>query len=76
MSRATLYNKVFNLSGKTPVEFIRSVRLKRAVQLLLTKQFTIAETAYEVGFNDAKYFSKVFKEEFLMTPSEYLDSVD
>ncbi|MGF7077067.1 two-component regulator propeller domain-containing protein [Mucilaginibacter sp. 3215] len=76
MSRATLYNKVFNLSGKTPVEFIRSVRLKRAVQLLLTKQFTIAETAYEVGFNDAKYFSKVFKEEFLMTPSEYLDSTD
>lgn len=76
MSRTTLYNKVFNLSGKTPVEFIRSVRLKRAVQLLLTKQFTIAETAYEVGFNDAKYFSKVFKEEFLMTPSEYLDSID
>jgi signal transduction histidine kinase/ligand-binding sensor domain-containing protein/DNA-binding response OmpR family regulator len=76
MSRTTLYNKVFNLSGKTPVEFIRSVRLKRAAQFLLTKQFTIAETAYEVGFNDAKYFSKVFKEEFLMTPSEYLDSVD
>jgi signal transduction histidine kinase/ligand-binding sensor domain-containing protein/DNA-binding response OmpR family regulator len=76
MSRTTLYNKVFNLSGKTPVEFIRSVRLKRAAQFLVTKQFTIAETAYEVGFNDAKYFSKVFKEEFLMTPSEYLDSID
>ncbi|MDP9076390.1 MAG: ATP-binding protein [Bacteroidota bacterium] len=76
MSRTALYNKVFNLSGKTPVEFIRSVRLKRAVQFLLTKQFTIAETAYEVGFNDAKYFSKVFKEEFSMTPSEYLESID
>jgi YesN/AraC family two-component response regulator len=76
MSRKGLYNKVFNLSGKSPVEFIKSVRLKRAIQLLQTNQFTIAEIAYEVGFNDAKYFSKVFKAEFLVTPSQYLDNTD
>jgi DNA-binding response OmpR family regulator len=76
MSHGALYNKVFKLSGKTPVEFIKSVRLKRAVQLLLTKQFTITEIAYQVGYNDAKYFSKVFKAEFLVTPSQYLDSTD
>jgi signal transduction histidine kinase/ligand-binding sensor domain-containing protein/CheY-like chemotaxis protein/AraC-like DNA-binding protein len=76
MSRAALYNKVFNLSGKTPVEFIKSVRLERAVQLLRTDQFTIAEIAYQVGYSDAKYFSKVFKTEFLVTPSQYLDHLD
>ena len=76
MSHGALYNKVFKLSGKTPVEFIKTVRLKRAVQLLLTKQFTITEIAYQVGYNDAKYFSKVFKAEFLVTPSQYMDSID
>lgn len=76
MSRAALYNKVFNLSGKTPIEFIKSVRLKRAIQLLQTNQFTIAEIAYQVGYNDAKYFSKAFKAEFSVSPSQYLDNID
>lgn len=71
VGRATLYRKIFELTGKTPVEFIRSVRLQRAQHMLETKQWSIAEIAYQVGFTDPKYFSKVFREEFGITPSTY-----
>lgn len=71
VGRATLYRKIFELTGKTPVEFIRSVRLQRAQHMLETKQWSIAEIAYEVGFTDPKYFTKVFREEFGITPSTY-----
>jgi signal transduction histidine kinase/ligand-binding sensor domain-containing protein/DNA-binding response OmpR family regulator len=71
VSRGHLYNKTMALTGKTPIEFIRIMRLKRAAQLLAKSQLTVAEIAYEVGFNDPKYFSKYFKEEFQLSPSEY-----
>jgi signal transduction histidine kinase/ligand-binding sensor domain-containing protein/DNA-binding response OmpR family regulator len=71
MSRVHLYKKLLSLTGKTPIEFIRTVRLKRAAQLILTSQMRISEIAYEVGFNNPKYFSKYFKQEFGSLPSEY-----
>jgi len=71
MSRVTLYKKLLALTGKTPIEFIRSFRLKRAAQLLEKSQLTIAEVAYEVGFNSPKSFSKYFKTEFNLSPSSY-----
>jgi len=71
LGRATLYRKIFALTGQTPVEFIRSIRLQRAKQLLEKGQLTVAEIAYEVGFTDPKYFTKVFKETFQYTPSAY-----
>jgi signal transduction histidine kinase/ligand-binding sensor domain-containing protein/DNA-binding response OmpR family regulator len=71
MSRVALYKKLLGLTGKTPIEFIRSIRLKRAAQLLEKSRFTIAEIAYEVGFNNPKYFSRYFKAEFGMLPSAY-----
>ena len=71
MSRVALYKKLFALSGKTPIEFIRSVRLQRAAQLLRKKEMTVAEVAYEVGFNNPKYFSRYFKDEFNILPSAY-----
>jgi signal transduction histidine kinase/ligand-binding sensor domain-containing protein/DNA-binding response OmpR family regulator len=71
LSRVALYKKVLAFTGKTPVELIRSIRLKRAVQLLEKNQFTVAEIAYEVGFNDPKYFSRHFKAEFGILPSAY-----
>lgn len=71
MSRVTLYKKLLALTGKTPVEFIRSFRLKRAAQLLEKSQMTISEVAYEVGFNSPKSFSKYFKTEFNLPPSSY-----
>ena len=72
MSRVSLYKKVLMLTGKSPVEFIRSVRLKRAAQLLSSGQMTVAMVCYEVGFNSPTYFTKSFKEEFNVLPSEYL----
>uniref|UniRef100_UPI0035945121 ATP-binding protein n=1 Tax=Aquiflexum sp. TaxID=1872584 RepID=UPI0035945121 len=71
MSRVHLYKKLSALTGKSPVEFIRLVRLQRAAQLLLKSQLTVSEVAYKVGFNNAKYFTKHFKAEFGVLPSLY-----
>ena len=71
MSRVHLYKKISALTGKSPIEFIRLLRLKRATQYLAESQLTIAEIAYRLGFNNPKYFSKYFKEEFGISPSEY-----
>lgn len=74
LSRVALYKKILALTGKTPIEFIRSIRLKRAAQLLNQTGLTIAEVAYQVGFNNPKYFTRYFKEEFGMLPSEMKDA--
>jgi len=72
MSTAVLYKK-FNALTQTPIgEFIKSLRLKKAALLLRNDKFNIAEVAWEVGFNDRKYFSKEFKKFFGQTPSEYI----
>jgi signal transduction histidine kinase/ligand-binding sensor domain-containing protein/DNA-binding response OmpR family regulator len=76
LGRATLYRKLFELTGQTPVEFIRSIRLQRAQKLLEAGKLTVAEIAYEVGFNDPKYFTKVFKEAFGQTPTAYQESLE
>jgi signal transduction histidine kinase/ligand-binding sensor domain-containing protein/DNA-binding response OmpR family regulator len=72
VSRGHLYNKIMALTGKTPTEFIRIMRLKRGAQLLAKSQLTVSEVAYKVGFNDPKYFSRYFKEEFGVSPSQYI----
>ncbi len=69
MSRVTLYRRILSLTGKTPVEFIKSIRLKRSVQLLEKGHMSIAEVAYKVGFNNPKYFAKSFKLEYNILPS-------
>jgi signal transduction histidine kinase/DNA-binding response OmpR family regulator len=71
LSRVGLYKRLLSLTGKTPIEFIRSIRLKRAAQLLEKSRFTVAEIAYESGFNNPKYFARYFKAEFGMLPSTY-----
>lgn len=71
MSRVALYKKLLSLTGKTPIEFIRIMRLKRAALLLVKGQLTVAEVAYEVGFNDPKNFARYFKEEYGVIPSKY-----
>ena len=67
MSRVHLYKKLLQITGKTPIEFIRVIRLKRAAQLLRESQLH----AFEVGFNNPKYFSRYFKDEFGVLPSVY-----
>lgn len=71
ISRVHLYKKMVSVTGKTPIEFIRLIRLKRAAQLLRESQLNISEVAYQVGFNNPKNFSKYFKEEFGQLPSHY-----
>ena len=71
MSRGNLYKKLKALTNKSPVEFIRYVRLSRAAQLLKQQKIYINEVAYMVGFQDVTYFRKCFKEEFGVTPTEF-----
>jgi ligand-binding sensor domain-containing protein/signal transduction histidine kinase/CheY-like chemotaxis protein/AraC-like DNA-binding protein len=71
MSTPILYKKIKALTGMTVNNFIKSVRLKRAAQLLKQNAYTVYEVAYMVGFNDSKYFSKEFAKQFGRTPSDY-----
>lgn len=71
VSRVGLYKKVFTLTGYSPSEFIRNIRLKRAARLLEESGRTVAEVAYEVGFNNPKVFSRYFKDIFGKLPSDY-----
>lgn len=70
-SRTVLYNKLKGLTGLSPVDFLRNMRLKIAAEILEKSDRNVSETAYLVGFNDVKYFSKCFKEIYGMTPKEY-----
>ncbi|MDR1756442.1 MAG: helix-turn-helix domain-containing protein [Culturomica sp.] len=71
VSRMQLYRKFEAIANMTVKEFIRGIRLKRAVQLLKQGESTVSEIAWSVGFKDLSYFRKCFKEEFGMTPTEY-----
>ena len=75
MSNSSLYRKLKNLTGFSTAEFIRSIRIKRAAQLLADKERTITEIAYEVGFNDVKHFRAVFQKQFGCSPSEYREKL-
>ena len=70
MDRTTLYRKLTAISGLSPVEFLRSVRLKKAAYLL-DEGHPIADVASMVGFGTVSYFSKCFKTEFNVKPSNY-----
>jgi AraC-like DNA-binding protein len=71
MSRTQLYRKLKAVSGQSANEFIRTIRLKRAAQLLGQGELTIAQITYEVGFTDLPYFRECFKKLFGVTPSAY-----
>jgi AraC-like DNA-binding protein len=71
MNRATFYRKMMALTGETPVQFIRSYRLKRGAQLLRDKYGTVSQVASAVGFDNPAYFAKCFKEKFHQLPSSY-----
>lgn len=74
MSQSVLYKKVKALTGLSVNDFAKSIRLKKAAQLLQQKQHTIYEVGYMVGFNDRKYFSREFKKQFGKTPSEFMQA--
>jgi len=71
MSRANVHKKLKALTDQSTTEFIRTIRLKRAAQLLKQNAGSISEIAYMTGFNNLSYFTKSFKEQFGTLPSEY-----
>ena len=71
MSRTVFYRKVKSLMGVSPVDFVKTMRIKRAVQLLEQDEFTVSEVGYMSGFTTPQYFSRVFKEAMGCTPKEY-----
>lgn len=71
VNRTTFFYKIKSLTGYSPVEFIRDIRLKRAAQLIVSSQLLIKEIAYMSGFSDMKYFSKSFKKKYDATPLDY-----
>ena len=70
MGRRQLNRKIKAITGETPTDFIRSVRLQRAKQLLESKSGTVSEIAFQTGFGSLSYFSKAFKDQFGKLPSE------
>lgn len=71
MSKRVLYKKLSSLTNMTAADFVRSIRLNKAVMLLENGSFNVSEVAFAVGFNDPKYFSKSFKKQFGKPPKEY-----
>jgi AraC-like DNA-binding protein len=71
MGRTVFFNKLKSMTGLSPVEFIREMRIKKAAQLLEDRQYNITEVTYMVGMNDSRYFAKCFKNTYGVTPSEY-----
>ena len=72
MTRVTLFRKMRSITSMTPTDFIRNTRLKHAAQLISEGKLSIAEIAYSVGFETPSYFSRLFKKEFGILPTQYL----
>lgn len=71
LSRSTLSRKIKVLTGLTPLDFVRNIKMKYACTLLKSKSANISDVAYKLGFSTPKYFTKTFKEVFGMTPTEF-----
>lgn len=74
MSRSVLYKKVQALTNYSVADLIKEMRLKKAAELLKQRSMSVADVAFSVGFNDRKYFSKEFRKQFEMSPSEFIDA--
>ncbi len=72
MSKSTLYRKIKSVTGLSPIDFVKNIRLKKAYELLLKNEMSIADVAYYTGFSSPKYFATRFKEQFGMTPSDFM----
>ncbi len=75
MSRSNLHLKLKAITGCSTTEFIRDVRLRESVKILLSGKYNISEVAYLVGFNSISYYNLCFKKKYSKTPSQYLDEV-
>ena len=71
MGRSVFFRKVKGVTGYTPKEYLRVMRMKKAAELLLAGDKTVSEITYMVGINDPFYFSRCFKAQFGMSPTAY-----
>lgn len=76
MSKPVLYKKIRQLTNLSVNDFVKSIRLKKAMELVKLNRFTIYEVAYQVGFNDPKYFSREFKKQFGKSPRAFMNGED
>ena len=76
LGRSVFYGKMKSIVGMTPVDFVRHIRIQRAEELITKSNYSFSQIAYSIGFSDPKYFSKCFKKETGMTPSEYRDKAE
>lgn len=76
MSRSSLFRKIKSLTGLSLSAFIRSIRLKKAAFLILSSELNLSQIAFEVGFNDYKYFKTSFKKQFNCLPSKYKEKIN
>jgi len=74
ISSKQIYRKIKQLTGLTPVDYIRSIRMKKAAMLLAQKKFSVAEVMYMVGFSNYSYFSKCFQAKYDKTPKQFMEN--
>lgn len=72
MSRSNFHKKVKRVTGKTPNDYIKIIRLNKSAELLATEKYQVVEVCYMVGFNTPSYFSKCFQDYFHILPNEYI----
>jgi AraC-like DNA-binding protein len=70
-NRTKLFTKLKSLVGLSPIDFVRHLRIHRAIEMVANSKEPFSQIAYSIGFTDQRYFSRVFKKETGMTPSEY-----
>jgi len=76
MSKSNLYSKLRAITGESVNDFIKRIRFKRAVELMLTKKYTFAQIAYTCGFRTPSYFSTAFKQHYGVMPREYIKKIE
>ena len=76
MSYSVIFRKCQELTGKSLTEYFRLIKLKKAAGFIVLNNFRVSDAAFQSGYSDTKYFSKCFKEEFGMTPSQFKKEID
>jgi AraC-like DNA-binding protein len=75
MSRSSLYQKIKHISQQSIGDFIRTIRLKRAVQIMTHEDVSLSEVMYRIGIQTQSYFTKAFKKEFGKTPTQFMQDM-
>ena len=71
LGKSQLHRKIKDLTGKTPIQYLRSVKLNKAKSLLRSGA-NVSTVAFDLGYRDPKYFTRVFKDEYGVSPSDFL----